>query len=147
MQDYEMERWFRLLSFADHYRFGSLWYLRETLLKRRLLGYDAKSTRIGHPAVSISHARLHSLQDTVQMLIGSSRPRYGSFAVTGIFPNNPPEKKTFFQTLRPVSVLPEAFFPQDGAAPEVERNAYKPHLTETESAGLKKILTRKGERR
>jgi hypothetical protein len=146
MQDYEKERWFRLLSFADHYHFGSLWYLRETLLKRRFVGYDANSTRIGHPGVSISQNRFGSLQDTVKMLIGSSRRRGRAFTATGVFPNSPPEAKTYFQTMRPVSVLPEDFFPQDGAAPEVMRNDHKPHLTETEKAGLKKML-RKGGRR
>lgn len=146
MQDYEMERWFRLLCFADHYHFGSLWHLRETLLKRRVFGYDATSTRSGHPGLSINRSRLGTLQNTVRMLIGSSRKRSRAFAVTGVFPNNPPGKMTFFQTLRPVSVLPEHFFPQDGAAAEVERNDFKPQLTATECAELKKMLLGRGGR-
>ncbi|MGI6355060.1 MAG: hypothetical protein GX937_01605 [Lentisphaerae bacterium] len=147
MPDHEKERWFCLLSLADCYHFGSLWQLREDLLKRRFFGYEATSTHRGHPGVSISRTKLNSLHDTVLMLIGSSRRRNRAFAVTGVSRNSPPGKKTFFQTLRPVSVLPEHFFPPDGAASEVERNDYKPHLTETEKADLKKMLLEKGEQR
>ncbi|MFA6929691.1 MAG: hypothetical protein WCT05_05145 [Lentisphaeria bacterium] len=140
MQDYELERWLRLLCFANHYHFGSLWHLRESLLKQRYFGYDQYSTRSGHPGVSINRRNVCSLQDTVQMLIGSSRKLGRACVVTGVFKNNPNEKKTYFQVLRPVSVLPEHFFSHDGMEAEVERNDFKSHLNKTEYAELEKMF-------
>lgn len=144
MREYELERWFRLLCFADHYHFGSLWHLREGLLKRRYPGYDQHSTRCGHPAVSINQQRLNSLRDSILMLIGSSRNFGRSVAVKGVFRHSPPEKKTYFKVLRPVSLLPEHFFPRGDLEPEVQRNDFKPRLNNEECAELEKKILSKG---
>ncbi|HQL87665.1 MAG: hypothetical protein BWX73_01596 [Lentisphaerae bacterium ADurb.Bin082] len=137
---HELERWLRLFCYADNYHFGTLWMLKETLLKRECPGYDRGSTRLGHPGLSINRSSVLSLKDTIRMLIGISLPYGRSLAVTGVRKNSPPEKKTFFNVMRPVAVCPRNFFHLSTAAAEIERNDVKPRLDDKEYAELEALL-------
>ncbi len=138
--DHELERWLRLFCYAANYHFGTLWIIKETLLKREYPGYDQGSTRKGHPGLSINRRSVASLKDTIRMLIGTSFPHGRSLVVTGVRKNSPPEKKTFFNVMRPVATRPRHFFHLSTAAAEINRNDDKLRLDDREYAELEALL-------
>ncbi|NMA44962.1 MAG: hypothetical protein GX945_00215 [Lentisphaerae bacterium] len=144
MEEYEQERWMRLFTFGINCSFGTLWYIREDLLKRAMSGYDQQSTRKAHPGVSINRAAPTGLRDVVSMLVGTSKVRgYGCFfSTTGISPNAEPEKRTYFNILRPVRVQPYDFLNTREAPADIERNTHKPSLTAKECKKLKTMINR-----
>ncbi|MDY0176599.1 MAG: hypothetical protein WCS95_05890 [Lentisphaeria bacterium] len=138
MQDYEFERWFRLLRFANHYGFGSLWWLDEEYLKQSYPGYDQNSQRQGHPGLSLRKGELKRLDDVIPMLIGSSRKRGPAFEVSDVVNEQP----TYFRALRPLQVLPKDFLAKEGGEPALQRNVRKPKLNPAEKEKLKKFIFR-----
>lgn len=140
MHAHELLLWQRLFSFADHYHFGTLWFLRESLLKRDYPGYDQRSTRAGHPGLSINLRKVRGLQDTVRMLIGTSWPKGPSLVAKNVMPRQKADKVTYFNVMRPVAVSPKAFFNPRWQTPEVSRNDFKPRLTAAEEERLRQML-------
>lgn len=51
---------------------GSLWWVRNDLLKERQQAFNQRDTHIGHPVLSIKSCPIETRLDTVPMLMGTS---------------------------------------------------------------------------
>ena len=144
MEASEEKRWLVLFNFGIDCHLGTLWFLKESLLKRTVAGYDQRSTRRAHPGLSVNRRTPSSLQDVVSMLIGTSKARSRCFAACDIMAKSEPGRRTYFSILRPVPVRPLNFCNTRQWRAEVERNLHKPKLTSEETQELTRFLVEGG---
>lgn len=140
MEASEEKRWLALFSFGINCQLGTLWFLKESLLKRTVAGYDQRSTRRGHPGLCVNRRAPSNLRDIVSMLIGTSKARSRCFSVSDVIAGKEPSRRTYFSVLRPVPVHPQSFFYTREQSAEVERNLHKPKLTPEEMQDLTHFL-------
>lgn len=140
MEEYEKKRWWSLFITCANYRFGTLWFIKEALLKGAMAGYDQHSTRLAHPGLSIQHHNVVGLQDTISMLVGTSKKHGMTFATTDVTKQAGPDKKTYFEVMRPVHVSPDSFFSTRETTANLERNTHKPSLSTNECGELKRLI-------
>ncbi len=96
------ERFISVFNALYDYSIGTLWRIREDLLKERVRGYDQNSDRHDHAGMSINRFRLTS-RERIPMLIGRSNPRGGNLKIKGIFPSRDADAITYFgNTFAPI---------------------------------------------
>ena len=119
---------------------GTLWFVKDSVWEMIIEEFEKK--RVGHPGLVISRRKFKSLQDTVTMMIGSSRYTGGSFYVKDVMPNVKEKKKlTFFKAFKPCPLPPEGDSPLaienfTGRSDEIRRNDDKPSLDQDEMKQL-----------
>ncbi|MGI6393660.1 MAG: hypothetical protein ACOX2F_02840 [bacterium] len=147
----------KLVNFFNalfNYSVGTLWFIKEELIKTRVQDYDPNSDRVGHPAVSIRKTLLISLEK-IPMLTGSSKNRGNNFLVKGIFHEN--SENWFGSCLVPLLVKDfwHGKIPEKPRSPKeramdrpyikmIEKNDIKPQLDESEQINFKKWLEKRG---
>lgn len=144
LPDAHEKRWFELFLFAYKHDFGTLWFLRESLLKREYPSYDQNSTRRAHPGLSINRLPAVGIRGTIRMLIGTRRRHGLAFEVAGVMDSGPADQNTFFSVLRPLRAMPVHFLPRPDLEPEITRNTHKPALNQEEREELEKCLSPAG---
>lgn len=115
------------------YLIGTLWIVKEDLLKERIPYYDQNSTRKGHPALSVALRKIIG-NEKIPMLVGSSQKRDGSFPASEIFGDN---KTTYFGTFG-------QFNSKDFLYKKIDKNRHKPHLNELEMKLLNEWMKERG---
>jgi hypothetical protein len=141
--DDEKESWWNLLASYANYRLGTLWFIKETLLKDGISDSERQSAQQTLPALSIQGSKADGLQDTVIMLLGTSKRKDRSFCCAGLMKHDQADRKTFFNIVRPVRVRRADFFHTDNNEPSLERNTHKPILSPQECEELKQLLSAK----
>jgi hypothetical protein len=136
------------------YSAGTLWFVKEDLIKIRVQKYDQNSTRKGHPAISIRKKPVVGTEK-IPMLTGSKTKKGGTFLVKGVF-----EKKSeswFGNCFLPLMI--QDFLhgkpPEKPKSPKekalnrpydkmVEKNHIKPKLSEDEQKNFESWLQKRG---
>lgn len=131
------QRMLKALEFLFDFSLGSLWVVNDTLWARSISYFVHK--RKNHPGLCLGKRMFCSLQDTMPMLIGTSR-NSGGFMVKGFSKKNGDEYETFFK-IRPIPIPVAGII---GEKPEICPNTYKPHLDPEEMVELQKYLQGKG---
>ena len=138
------ERRFKMLDFLLDYSKGTLWWVDNDLWKDVISGFVMKKGNKKHPGLSIARKRAEGLFSTVPMLIGTSRPAYGSrvLAVRHMNPEGSEHHDApgFFSPLRPFRIR----FDEFGRADRITQNSVKPRLERDEMRRLDEILSGKG---
>ena len=149
-----MEKSERLLNAINCFELiskGSLWIVDEKIWDSAIDGFIPK--RKGHPGLVFALKRYKSLEDTVPMMIGSSRKVGYSLCVKNVFDDKSEKKETFFTAIRPKPISVDDA-PSSGLVANrfagkhtgISRNPYKSLLDADEMAELDKYLLRKGVR-
>lgn len=134
---------------------GTLWRVREDLIKERVAPYDQNSDRYCHAALSVKRGAVAENLERVPMLIGRKRRKSTkTVRVRGIFPSYPPESVTHFgQTIAPLLMAdftepaPDASGKLTGDLLECKRvtvNSHKPKIDENEKKQLMAWMARRG---
>jgi hypothetical protein len=150
-----MNRFMMGFNFIYNYRRGSLWRIKESLWKERLVNNNYKSDRIWHPGLSIKKNRIVESLEKIPMLHGSSKgSKKKSIIVKGISKEGGKDKKTYFGRL--IAPIYMSDF-TGNKKPENKRlvvweldtqpivaNHHKPHITDEEMNQLDKWMREKG---
>ncbi len=136
------------------YSAGTLWRVREDLLKERVKHYNCDSDRYCHPALSVRRTPLATSLERIPMLVGGSKRRGGSVAVRGVFPARGEDYPTHFgNTLAPLLMadftepadLPDRQLADDMlSGKRVAVNWHKPRLDADEMERIEAWMTGKG---
>ena len=124
---------------------GSLWLIKDTAWERVIHGFVRK--RQSHPAMIFANRHYESLNDTVPLMIGSSRKGCGLRLKAAMPGSHPGKPYTYFSVVRPcptVSADAMAIKRFTGLDPEVERNHQKPYIEDDEFYKLDCYLASKG---
>ena len=143
----ERERLLALLAKCLDVGFGTLWWIREDLLKDFVSEYDQTSDRVGHPGLSLRQAPIRGLYEIVPLLHGTSGNR-GPVVVRGLSERGADYSTSFGRLLFPARIpVAEFVRPAPDADPEkltgpwhkrcrITANWLKPRLAESELAAL-----------
>ncbi len=136
------------------YSIGTLWFVKEDLIKLRVQKYDQNSTRKGHPAVSIRKTPVVGTE-RIPVLTGSSQKREQSFPVKGVFGED--SESWFGNCFVPLMIQDFLYgkSPEKPKSPKekaldrpyikmVEKNHRKPKLNDEEFENLEKWLKNRG---
>ena len=137
------ERRFKMLDFLLDYSKGTLWWVDNDIWKNVISGFVMKKGQRKHPGLSIARKKADGLFSTVPMLIGTSKPAYGSrvLEVRHMSPEGSEHHDApgFFSPLRPYLLR----FDEFGRADRITQNSTKPRLERDEMRRLDEILSGK----
>ena len=142
-----LERRLEAIGQLVKFSFGSLWTVGENLWKRMLVpkGYDAKSTRDGHPGICVretSHdVGLHS---TVQMWYGTSNMKNPAYKIENFYNSTKEKEKehvTYFGHFQAVPIPISALGSERKRGKnQFARNLGRPMLTDEEKVCLRTFI-------
>ncbi len=125
---------------------GTLWIVKDQIWAKAIENFVLQ--RKAHPGLAIGKRSFLSLQDTMPMLLGTSRSLNRGFAVADVLQRGTGQK-TYFSIIRPTSLssnlLP--FVPAIefcGSHPNISRNDCKPSLSKKELDEFNHYLRNKG---
>ena len=148
-----MNRKISAFNLLFDYSIGTLWKIREDLWKERDLNYDQNSNRKWHPALSIKQVPVCDSLEAIPVLHGTSKgSKYTSVIVKNLMEKNTPDKETYFGRIIAPMIMPDftdaeksdVLIVGDLSVKRIEKNSYKPKVTDEEMKQLKKWLLRKG---
>lgn len=136
------DRLLDLINNRTDITFGSLWWIKDIIWETVVSGFKIKDRQKKHPACCIGCEKFTSLFQTIPMLLGSHSICYGF--PTGVLSeknNNKgchgKEYKDGYFAIRPYNI---GVYNVVGSDPGIERNSYKPTMTEREKEQLKRYL-------
>lgn len=95
------ERLIKTMNATINYRFGSLWWGRESFICERFEEW-VKSKSPCHPLLSTQEGKIHALRDVVPMLVGrTARRKHGRQLLINV----QPDRKTDFGSLQESRVI------------------------------------------
>ena len=130
------ERMLNLFNRLKVFSFGSLWWIRDTVWKSANRNFHVSSSSKKHPACCLGKRDFKSLGQHVPMLLGSHSNQTG-FIVKDLTEMSKKTKDFGFFTLRPYKIPVRHAI---GSNPDVERNPFKPSLSDYEKLSLKAYL-------
>ena len=128
---------------------GTLWFVNDVAWEQVIPCFIRK--RKGHPGLAVGCKKVyHSLNDTVPMMIGTSK-NHGGLRIDDAMPHPSSQKRhTFFSYIRPLMPIgredPLAVKNFIGQSDLIHKNHDKPRLTDEEMFRLEAYLYAKGVR-
>ena len=133
-------RLLKLMNLVADFSFGTLWWVGDTVWAVVKSDFCIKTARKRHPGCSLGRKNFTSLYQSIPMLLGSHSLR-GGFPVDDLSEHKKAEGRRGYLALRPYNI---ALYHAVGAKPDIERNIFKPELTEGEKKQLKNLLHNRG---
>ena len=129
-----------LLNSLKVFSFGSLWWIRDHVWKNANSNFHVTSPDKRHPACCLGQRDFNSLGQHVPMLLGSHSNRSG-FIVKDVSESSKKTRDYGFFALRPYEIPVQHAI---GSDPDIDRNKFKPSLTDREKQTLKTYLKSMG---
>ena len=132
----QQQRMLDLINFVKPFSFGSLWWIRDSVWKSANTMFVTSSIDKKHPACCLGKREISSLGQHIPMLLGSHSNRVG-FIVRNMTETSQKTKDYGFFWLRPYKIPVRHVV---GSNPDIERNRFKPSLSDYEKISLKAYL-------